>query len=217
MLKQSNCVNLCFFFLSFFYLSLSLLSYFLYLFFGAIFLINRQYCCFREDINNLHTNVEFLTNRINSASTIIANNNAINEAYTNETEPISSSIHSSPQNYDVNLSASSIQPEKSQYTVVDDINANSNNLVTNYSISNNSSYEPPTSLSASQIDSNVTPTRSIIRSNSIRNINDDDIQPNYYNETIQPSSISYVEPQPASGNIQDFSDCAMSFHNSRFI
>lgn len=141
----------------------------------------------------------------------------MNEAYTNETEPISSSIHSSPQNYDVNLSASSIHPEKSQYTVVDDINANSNNLVTNYSISNNSSYEPPTSLSASQIDSNVTPTRSIIRSNSIRNINDDDIQPNYYNETIQPSSISYVEPQPASGNIQDFSDCAMSFHNSRYL
>ena len=178
----------------------------------------------REDINNLHTNVEFLTNRINSASTIIANNNAMNEAYTNETEPISSSIHSSPQNYDVNLSASSIQPEKSQYTVVDDINANTNNnnnnnLVTNYSISNNSSYEPPTSLSASQIDNNVTPTRSIIRSNSIRNINDDDIQPNYYNETIQPSSISYVEPQPASGNIQetDFSDCAMSFHNSRLF
>ena len=157
----------------------------------------------REDINNLHTNVEFLTNRINSASTIIANNNAMNEAYTNETEPISSSIHSSPQNYDVNLSASSIQPEKSQYTVVDDINANTNNLVTNYSISNNnSSYEPTTSLSASQIDNNVTPTKSIIRSNSIRNINDDDIQPNYYNETIQPSSISYVEPQPASGNIQ---------------
>ncbi|KAL7048648.1 hypothetical protein ACKWTF_003437 [Chironomus riparius] len=162
----------------------------------------------REDINNLHTNVEFLTNRINSASTIIANNNAMNEAYTNETEPISSSIHSSPQNYDVNLSASYIQPEKSQYTVVDDINANTNNnnnnLVTNYSISNNSSYEPPTSLSASQIDNNVTPTRSIIRSNSIRNINDDDIQPNYYNETIQPSSISYVEPQPASVSNNNF-------------
>jgi len=156
----------------------------------------------REDINNLHTNVEFLTNRINSASTIIANNNAMNEAYTNESaEPISSSIHSSPQtNYDVNLSASN-QPEKSQYTVVDDINANTNNIVTNYSISNNSSYDPPTSLSASQIDNNVTPTKSIIRSNSIRNVNDDDIQPNYYNETIQPSSISYVEPQLASGNI----------------
>jgi hypothetical protein len=158
----------------------------------------------REDINNLHTNVEFLTNRINSASTIIASNNAMNEAYTNETEPISSSsIHSSPQNYDVNLTASN-QPEKSQYTVVDDINANSNNnnnIVTNYSISNNSSYDPPTSLSASQIDSNVTPSKSIIRSNSIRNVNDDDIQPNYYNETIQPSSISYVEPQLASGNI----------------
>lgn len=77
----------------------------------------------------------------------------------------------------------------------------------NYSITtSNTSYEP-TSLSASQIDNNVTPTKSIIRSNSIRNANDVDETPlNYYNEpTVQPTSMSYVESQPQpAGNENDF-------------
>jgi hypothetical protein len=139
----------------------------------------------REEINNLHTNVEFLTNRMNSASTAIAaSNNAPIEAY----EPISqepfvssSSIHSSPKNYNLNSYATTaLQPDPSPY--VDESNAN------NYSISNDTSYEP-TSLAATQIENLAsTPTKSIIRSNSIKNINDDDT---YYNE---PSSSSYVEP-----------------------
>lgn len=154
----------------------------------------------REEINNLHTNVESLSNRINSASTIIANNNAPNEAYDNE--PISSSIHSSPKIYDINpILTASIQPEKSQYTIVDDVNLNSSTNNKNFSNSNNISYEP-TSLSAAQIENNVTPTKSIIRTNSIRNMNEIEDTPNYYNEpTVQPTSMSYVELQQPAGNI----------------
>lgn len=130
---------------------------------------------------------------MNSASTVIAaSNNGINEAYEYSQEPIvnSSSIHSSPKTY-INpnsYSTSSIQPETTQY--VDESNAN-----TNYSIINDTSSYEPTSLTATQIEnfaSSTTPTKSIIRTNSIKNINDtvDDV---YYNND-SPSVQPYIEP-----------------------
>jgi hypothetical protein len=130
---------------------------------------------------------------MNSASTAIASNSAPNEAPQydiSQEQPYvasSSSLHSSPKNY-------SIQPEPSQY--VDESNA--------YSLSNDT-YDPTmTSLNATQIES--TPTRSIIRANSIKNMSDPVPPPppavlddTYYND----SSSSFVEPQPmAAGKVK---------------
>lgn len=160
---------------------------------------------------------------MNSASTIIASNNAPIEAYeiSNNEPPLysSSSINSSPKNnYNLNsISTASIQPETTQppsqqqqqpYTVVDDSSNNNfkyDNNNYNSSISNDTPYEPA-SLTATQIETNIsntiaTPTKSIIRSNSIRNVNDT-IDDSYYNEPLTNSSISYNEPiamqQPTS-------------------
>lgn len=125
-----------------------------------------------------------MTNRITSASTVIAsgNNSLVNEAYqfpntNNNNNNLSNEFNvtssSSPNNYDVNsYSTASMQPVEATY--IDD-SAN------NYSLSNSneiSSYKLP----SAQIDTN----------SSIKN--DDIIEnPNYYNEP-------YVDVQP-QGNL----------------
>lgn len=126
-----------------------------------------------------------MTNRITSASTVIAsgNNSLVNEAYQfpntniNNNNNLSNEFNvtssSSPNNYDVNsYSTASMQPVEATY--IDD-SAN------NYSLSNSneiSSYKLP----SAQIDTN----------SSIKN--DDIIEnPNYYNEP-------YVDVQP-QGNL----------------
>lgn len=125
----------------------------------------------REELNNLQVNVEFLTNRINTATAKPV------ETYNYETtnydsnvtnpEPIISSNHSSPQNSNANYS----QPMHN----VDD-NAN-------YAINNTYNV-------------NDTPSKSLLRSTSIKYSNDADDEPNFsYNET--PSYVeqpSYNEP-----------------------
>lgn len=131
-----------------------------------------------EDINNIQTNVEFLTNRITSASAVIAESNNANEAYqasniSSNIDPITS--YSSPKRVDVvSYSTPSMPPAENTY--VEDINAN------NYSISNDMpSYEQSAHIESP-------PKR-----NSIRNVVVDDEYeaPTYYNEP------TYVEQQPA--------------------
>lgn len=133
----------------------------------------------REEINNLHTNVEYLSNRITSASSVIADSNInVNEAYqasnlSSNLEPITTA--SSPKNFDaISYSTTSMPLAASTY---EDDNVN------NYSISNDmSSYEPTARIE--------TPPKR----NSIKNvINDDEYEaPTYYNEPT-----SYVDQQPA--------------------
>lgn len=117
-----------------------------------------------------------MTNRISSASTIIAsgNNSLVNEAYqiSNNNNNLSNEFNvpssSSPNNYDVNsYSTASMQPVEATY--IDD-SAN------NYSLSNSNeipSYKLPTA----QIDTNSSIKTDEIIENQ-----------NYYNEP-------YVQPQ----------------------
>jgi hypothetical protein len=153
----------------------------------------------REEINNLQTNVEFLTTRFNSASTIIASNNVNNEAaydisspiYNTNTnnnthEPIiSSSTHSSPKNYTASIQPTATTIDPSPYTVDE-----------NYSIDN--SYETSNVVAESVVP--VTPLKSLNRTNSIKNIsNDENLYSSYNTEPQVPISPSYVDPQTPAG------------------
>lgn len=134
----------------------------------------------REELNNLQANVESLTNRINNATVVekapvetynyeLTNNDVVETT----PDPIISSNHSSPQNSNVSY-ANLSQSEH----IVDD-NAN-------YSITNVTSNANETSA--------VPLTQSLVRSNSIKYVNDGDGEPVYYNEP--PTYIeqpSYVE------------------------
>lgn len=123
----------------------------------------------REELNNLQVNVEFLSSRIDSATASVA---PPVEGFTYETpnvvekspDPITSSTHSSPQNSSVTY-ANLSQPE---HTVDDSAN---------YAIINDTS--------------NLNDSPPLARSSSIKYVNDADDEPIYYNEppvfTEQPS------------------------------
>lgn len=136
----------------------------------------QPYSTWREELNNLQTNVEFLTNRINTATAVVDTQPV--ESYNYEPtnidivatspDPIISSAHSSPQNSNITY-ANLSQPEH----IIDD---SANNAITNVTSNLND-----------------TPSKNLTRASSIKYVNDADDEPVYYNE---PPASSYVE-QPA--------------------
>lgn len=128
----------------------------------------------REELNNLQANVEFLTNRINNADANAARpvetynyESTNNDVIDTNRDPIISSTHSSPQNS--NNNANLTLPERTL-----DASANYANNTDTSKLHD-------------------TPSKSLIRSSSIKYVNDADDEPVYYNE---PSIPSYTE-QPA--------------------
>lgn len=126
----------------------------------------------RAELNNLQANVEFLTNRIDSAALAAkpADSYQYDSTSNDVIDPIISSTHSSPQNSNANFT----QPER---TVEDNAN---------YAITN--------------VTSNVldTPSKTLNRSSSIKYVNDADDEPVYYNEpsSYNEQPAAYFEPAP---------------------
>lgn len=140
----------------------------------------------REELNSLHVNVEFLTNRINNAAAsvpipaethnyeTITNNDLIDTT----PDPIISSTHSSPQNSNSNVTYANLsQPE---HTVVDDS--------ANYAISVND-----------------TPSQPLTSGGSIKYVNDPIEEPVYYSEpqTYSEQPAYYEQPGNAAPPSQE--------------
>lgn len=201
-------------------LAILIVCFFFFFFYHSLIL--SIYPVVREEINNLQTNVEFLSNRIDSASTIIASNNVNNEAFNTSSndfrEPVitSSLNHTTPKNYDINsISTASIQPDTSLYTALDDNNAISNN----YAISNDNSYEPT---SLTHIESPIVTQTSLTNNNNIIVNNNmvDDVAPiyssSYINEPL-PQTTSYVESQSQPGKTNILNRRSMFSSYIKFI
>lgn len=152
----------------------------------------------REDINSIQTSVEYLTNRITSASSVIAASNNIfnvNEAY--QTSINSSNVgpnnisSSSPKNYDA-FSYSTPSMPQAEVTYIED---SSNN----YSNSNDMlPYDQTTRIE-------TPPKRNSIK-NSV--VNDDEYEaPSYYNEPL-------IEQQPAGNPCYDINSYFSWFHKN---
>lgn len=138
----------------------------------------------REELNSLHVNVEFLTNRINNAAASVPipaethnyESTTNNDVIDTSPDPIISSTHSSPQNSNVTY-ANLSQPE---HTVVDDS--------ANYAISVND-----------------TPSQPLTSGGSIKYVNDAIEEPVYYSEpqTYSEQPAYYEQPGNAAPPSQE--------------